>query len=170
MNPSLTVPPPTERGSYILYPGDVVCGRRGDRLQTLLGSCVAVVLSDPARTVGAMCHIVVSGPTVHRSSKPTAGADAAIDAMYRLLKGHGMVPRLCEAFVYGGGNMFPSIFKESSVGDTNARRVLDRLYMDGIRVLAQDVGGNAYRRLVWTIGDDPPDTVAVGVSGPRPTS
>lgn len=43
---------------HTLHPGDVVCAERGDRLETLLGSCVAIVLTDPRRTIGAMCHIV----------------------------------------------------------------------------------------------------------------
>ena len=38
----------------ILNPGDVAVGQRGDRLETLLGSCVAIVLTDPRRTIGAM--------------------------------------------------------------------------------------------------------------------
>jgi chemotaxis protein CheD len=39
--------PATLDGVTTLHPGDVVLGLRGDRLQTLLGSCVAVVLTDP---------------------------------------------------------------------------------------------------------------------------
>jgi chemotaxis protein CheD len=46
---------------YTLHPGDVACGERGDRLETLLGSCVAIILTDPRRTIGAMCHIVHAG-------------------------------------------------------------------------------------------------------------
>ena len=146
-----------------LHPGDVVCADRGDRLETLLGSCVAVVLTDRARTVGAMCHIVHSQPAVVAGGHPTASADAAIDAMYRLLTARSFNPRWCEAFVYGGGNMFPSVFKQSNVGDDNGRCVLDRLAFDGVRVRYQDLGGNIYRRLFWIIGAAPPQVVAVDV-------
>ena len=48
--------------SKVLAPGDVAIGTRGDRFETLLGSCVAIVLTDPRRTVGAMCHIVHAMP------------------------------------------------------------------------------------------------------------
>ena len=47
--PTLEPPGPL----HTLHPGDVVCAERGDRMETLLGSCVAVVLTDPRRTVGA---------------------------------------------------------------------------------------------------------------------
>lgn len=147
-----------------MHPGGVICAARGDRLYTLLGSCVAVVLTDPARTVGAMCHIVHSGPAVAaRGAIPTASADAAIDALYRLLMDRSLNPRLTLAFVYGGGNMFPSVFKEKLVGESNGRHVLNRLAVDGVRVVIQDLGGTTYRRLSWTVGPDPPCVTAVNV-------
>ena len=147
--------------AHTLHPGGVVCADRGDRLETLLGSCVAVVLTDRARTVGAMCHIVHSQPAINIDAIPTASADAAIDAMYRLLMGRSLIPRLCCAFVYGGGNMFPTVFKNKHVGEDNGRYVLDRLAADGVCVVFQDLGGDSYRRLSWTIGHAMPEVTSV---------
>ena len=147
--------------AHTLHPGGVVCADRGDRLETLLGSCVAVVLTDRARTVGAMCHIVHSQPAINIDAIPTASADAAIDAMYRLLMGRSLSPRLCCAFVYGGGNMFPTVFKNKHVGEDNCRYVLDRLAADGVCVVFQDLGGDSYRRLSWTIGHAMPEVTSV---------
>ena len=46
-------------------------GYAGDRMKTLLGSCVAVILTDQRRTVGTMCHIVhVGRPTMPTSTTP----------------------------------------------------------------------------------------------------
>jgi chemotaxis protein CheD len=146
-----------------LHPGDVMCAERGDRLDTLLGSCVAVVLTDPARTVGAMCHIVHSQPARSAGARPTASADAAIDALYRLLLVRALSPRLALAFVYGGGNMFPTLLNQRHVGEENGRYVLHRLASDGVRILLQDLGGTAYRRLSWTVGPEPPVVEAVEV-------
>ena len=53
---------------HVLHPGDVACGERGERFETLLGSCVAIVLTDPRRTIGAMCHIVHAMPARSPSS------------------------------------------------------------------------------------------------------
>lgn len=145
-----------------LHPGDVACGVRGDCFETLLGSCIAVVLTDPRRTVGAMCHIVhsTSGGSAPRDS---AWGDVALDLMYDLLRARGITPRLCEAYVYGGGNMFPGLCATEHVGANNARWVLHALALDGVRVLAQDVGGNTYRRLSWTVGAAAPQVTAVAV-------
>ncbi len=147
--------------THTLHPGDVVCANLGDRLETLLGSCVAVVLTDRARTVGAMCHIVHSQPAINLDVISTASADAAIDAMYRLLVSRSLNPRMCCAFVYGGGNMFPTVFKHKHVGDVNGSYVLNRLATDGVCVLFQDLGGDSYRRLSWTIGHGMPQVTSV---------
>ena len=154
---------------HTLHPGNVACGDRGDRFVTLLGSCVAVVLCDPRRTVGAMCHIVhcTPAPNVARDS---AWGDVALDTMYGLLQARGISPRLCEAYVYGGGNMFPRVFDAGAeghghVGASNALWTLQALAADGVRLLHQDLGGTSYRRLNWTVGDDAPSVTAVSMSG-----
>lgn len=147
---------------YLLHPGDVACGTRGDHFTTLLGSCVAVVLTDPKRTVGAMCHIVHVGEGRDAARNSSYG-DAALDSMYALLRGRGIEPRLCEAYVYGGGNMFPGLFTQGHVGSDNARWTLDALSHDGVRVLQQDLGGNRYRKLSWTVGAQAPLVTAVAV-------
>lgn len=159
-------PPPGEvvsGATFTLHPGDVICANPGDRLETLLGSCVAVVLTDRARTVGAMCHIVHRQPAINIDLISTASADAAIDAMYRLLLRRSLNPRLCCALVYGGGNMFPSVFKHHHIGEDNGRYVLDRLAADGVCIVFQDLGGDSYRRLSWTIGHTMPQVTSVPV-------
>jgi chemotaxis protein CheD len=148
---------------HTLHPGDVACGERGDRLETLLGSCVAIVLTDPRRTVGVMCHIVHSRPALSGDGRAAAHADAARRSMHQKLTARGITPSLCEAYVYGGGNMFPALVKQSHVGDDNARWALDALARDGVKVLFHDVGGSVYRRLSWTVGTDMPQVTAVQV-------
>lgn len=154
---------PTFGGAlHTLHPGDVACGGRGDRFETLLGSCVAVILTDPRRTVGAMCHIVHSPPE-DDAPRDSAWGDVALDAMFRQLRRRGIEPRLCEAYVCGGGNMFPSLVSGLHVGLGNVRWTLEALAAHGVRVLSHDTGGNAYRRLVWTVGPEAPRVTAVAV-------
>ncbi len=153
--------PVTQDGVTTLHPGDVVLGLRGDRLQTLLGSCVAVVLTDPRRTLGVMCHVVHARPAANPALGSTAHADEALHTMAELIQAHGLVASLCEAYVYGGGNMFPHLVPGASVGDHNVAWIMDALAAQGIRVLSVDTGGAVYRQLRWTVGPDAPHTVAV---------
>ncbi|MDY6948873.1 MAG: chemotaxis protein CheD [Pseudomonadota bacterium] len=138
--------------THVLHPGDVVCVGRGSRLETLLGSCVSVILSDCNRTVAAMCHIVHPDRPIAGPGDLTRGAPGAIDRMYELLSARGMTPKLCEAWIYGAGDMFPSMFKHTHVGFRNAQAVLQRLDADGVTVTLQDLGGRSYRLLKWTVG------------------
>jgi chemotaxis protein CheD len=148
---------------HVLHPGDVACGVRGDRFETLLGSCVAVILTDPRRTIGAMCHIVHTAGAPSSRPGDTRHADVALAEMQRRLAAHGMRLELCAAYVFGGGNMFPNAYPHQPIGERNVLRVLDVLAAEGVRVLQHDVGGTAYRRLHWTVGPDAPEITAVPV-------
>jgi chemotaxis protein CheD len=152
-------------GDVTLLPGDVAVGSRGDRLQTLLGSCVAIVLTDPRRTLGVMCHIVHSGPASGHSGDDTAFADVALRRMRELLQARGIVPQLCDAYVYGGGDMFPQLDPPLGVGDDNAVWAVSALRAMGVRILATDLGGAVYRRLKWTVGPDEPQVSVVSIEG-----
>lgn len=156
--PSLPEDPPA---SHLLHPGDVACGVQGDSFETLLGSCVAVVLTDPRRTVGAMCHIVHAAAAPPDRRGDTHYADAALAAMDARLRARGLQPPLCEAYLYGGGNMFPGVYPHLPVGERNVARVIEQLQTLGVRILHHEVGGASYRRLRWTVGPEAPQVMTV---------
>lgn len=146
-----------------LHPGDVACVNRGEQLETLLGSCVSVILTDPRRTVGAMCHIVHANDRSGGERSGNAHGPAALETMERLLITRGIQPQLCEAFVFGGGNMFPDLYGNTHVGHANAHWVQRALAQRGVRVLRDDLGGRFYRQVRWTVGDDEPQVRCVPV-------
>jgi chemotaxis protein CheD len=139
-----------------LMPGDVTLGFAGDQLKTLLGSCVSVILTDPRRTVGAMCHIVHIGHPNAANAHNTSYGEVAMQDMFDRLISVGIPGQRCHAYVYGGGNMFPQLFSTTHVGAKNADWVLGFLQEHGITVLHHDVGGNGYRKVSWMVGRDLP--------------
>jgi chemotaxis protein CheD len=154
---------------HVLHPGDLACVDRDERLETLLGSCVAIVLTDPRRTVGAMCHVVHAGTPARGAAESNAFGRTAMDTLARRLRARGIEPRLCHAWVYGGGNMFPALVGAASagnVGGANVRWALQTLEETGIRLLGSDLGGAAYRRVRWTVGLGAPE-VEVMSSAPE---
>lgn len=161
MTAPMTQPPPD--AVRTLHPGDVAFAERGEVLSTLLGSCVAILLTDPRRTIGVMCHIVHSKPPLSHDKASTSYGSVAISAMDRLLLARGVSPQLCHAYVYGGGNMFPGLITQSHVGDANALWTLTTLRERGVRVIGQDLGGRVYRRVRWTVGADAPEVSRVAV-------
>jgi chemotaxis protein CheD len=139
-----------------LMPGDVAIGLAGDQLKTLLGSCVSVILTDPRRTVAAMCHIVHAGQPKVANAGNTAYAIVAMGDMFDRLTTVGVIPTRCEAYVFGGGNMFPALFAKQHVGDNNVEWVLDYLHGQGIPVVDHCLGGAGYRKISWTVGPTEP--------------
>jgi len=61
-------------------------------------------------------------------------------------------PNMCEAYVFGGGNMFPQFFSARNVGTSNADWVMGYLQEQGIQVIDQSLGGTGYRKVSWTVG------------------
>lgn len=153
-----------------LHPGDVACLGRGDRLETLLGSCVAIVLTDPQRTVGAMCHVVHAGTPGSSPTRETAYGDSALARMGTLLRDRGIDPGQCLAWVYGGGHMFPGQAVDANrtvdIGAANFEWALRALHQAGIRVLGVALGGYVYRKLRWTIGPEDPEVETVQMARP----
>jgi chemotaxis protein CheD len=147
----------------VLHPGGVACGDSGARFETLLGSCVAIVLTDPRRTVGAICHVVHANAPHDAAGVDCAYGEHALAAMYGMLRARAINPKLCEAFLYGGGNMFPFLFDCRHPGDSNVRWARSALDRDGIRLTTEDVGGATYRRLSWTVGAGMPVSIGVPV-------
>jgi chemotaxis protein CheD len=143
-------------GPVELMPGDVAVGEAGDHLKTLLGSCVSVILTDPRRTVGAMCHIVHVGHPNAANKHNTAYGSVAMHDMFKHLRSKGVNPTMCQAYVFGGGNMFPQFFSAKHVGASNAEWVMDYLEEQGIPVVDHSLGGNGYRKVSWTVGSTEP--------------
>jgi chemotaxis protein CheD len=137
-------------------PGDIAIGFAGDHLKTLLGSCVSVILTDPRRTVAVMCHIVHAGLPNASNAGNTAYAIVAMDEMFKRLTAVGVIPTRCEAYVFGGGNMFPALFAKHHVGDSNVQWVLEYLHTQGIAIVDRSLAGDGYRKISWTIGPSEP--------------
>ncbi len=144
-----------------LHPGDVVVATRGERLETLLGSCVGILFTDPRRTVGALCHVVHAGRAGAGAAQPTAYGDDALQLLFGRLRQRGIEPRLCGAWVFGGGHLFPGRVgntpAEGHVGAANTQWAMQALMDHGIDLLGGELGGHAWRRLGWTVGPDLPD-------------
>lgn len=149
--------------TFTLMPGDVCLAFEGDKLKTILGSCIAVILSDPLRTMGAMCHIVHVSPPKTGDEGNTAYGLAAMRRMFDRLHSAGIAPQRCEAYVYGGSHLLGLIPLQRHVGTTNTEWVLDFLADNNIPMVACDVGGTGYRKLSWTPGPDPPQVTTVPI-------
>lgn len=167
LRPGEDRPPPTVQ----LHVGDFRVSAVPEVLYTLLGSCVAVCLYDPAAGVGGMNHVLVPG-RAHEASRAEAVARFGRDAVELLVEGLGAAGasrRRLKAKVFGGGHVISRMDEQSSPAYRNARFILELMAEERIPVVSSDLGGYEARK-VWFRTDTAdvflkrvPVTLAAGV-------
>ncbi|MCR5834195.1 MAG: chemotaxis protein CheD [Selenomonadaceae bacterium] len=115
-----------------------------------LGSCIGVSLYDPQKKVGGLLHIMLPDSTqARKSDNPAKFADTGIPLMINDVIALGASKSRLVAKIAGGAQMFA--FSNSTdimrVGTRNAESCKQILKRNGIRVIAEDTGGN-YGRTV----------------------
>jgi chemotaxis protein CheD len=116
-----------------------------------LGSCVAVMLYDPARRIAGMAHIMlptspdgVGGPT------PYKFADTAIPRLVEEMVKAGAKPSRLVAKLAGGASMFQTAAESPlNIGQRNIQAVQEQLKRLNIRVVASRTGGNVGRSVFF---------------------
>jgi chemotaxis protein CheD len=130
----------------------VVSRTPGDVLVSLgLGSCIGLALVDPTTGVAGLAHIVLPTRDVNNGKDSPAAkhADTAVPALLEeLIKARARRSSI-EAVLCGGASMFTGAGAGTTaqIGHRNARGTRLALAAHGIRVRAEDTGGNAGRSI-----------------------
>ncbi|MCL6447161.1 MAG: chemotaxis protein CheD [Armatimonadetes bacterium] len=127
------------------------------RLITLgLGSCVGVSLYDPLTKIGGLLHVMLPDSTQFNNvNRPAKFADLGIPLLVQELQKKGAGGRRLQAKLVGGAQMFSGLDDSLvlNIGQRNvekARAVLKEL---GIKILAEEVGGNRGRTMILDTAD-----------------
>ena len=131
-----------------MFPGEFYVTRKTDEvLVTVLGSCVAACIRDPAAGIGGMNHFMLpqhkSGNWGQDAQSARFGNFAMEKLINELIKAGAVRDRL-EVKVFGGGNVTDTT---NAVGTDNADFALRYLQAEGLRCAAQDLGGTLPRRI-----------------------
>ncbi len=122
-----------------------------DSLITLgLGSCIGICLYDPIKKIAGMAHIMLPDSTaVKNNSNKAKFADTAIDVLLDDLKKLGVNKSSLECKIAGGAQMFAfeSAGETMQVGQRNAEAVRAKMASLGIRIRADETGGNFGRTI-----------------------
>lgn len=133
--------------------GQVDLTRPPNRLQAVLGSCIALVIYDPTEKLAGMAHILLPNsqgrPT---SALPGKYADQAVRCLLDGLDKYGGKRVRYRAKMAGGAHMFAKSLqkKDGDVGGLNVAAVQSALADAGITVLAKDVGGAQGRKVEFS--------------------
>ncbi len=116
-----------------------------------LGSCVGVVLYDELKHVAGLIHVMLPDSTLSRSGAINVAkfADTGIAALIELLKAEGASKLSLKAKIAGGAQMFQFTSDKDTmrIGPRNVEAVKNELRKHGIRVVAEDTGGNSGRTI-----------------------
>jgi len=134
-----------------------------DKVRTTLGSCIGVALFDRSAHIGGMAHVLLPSSEGGKGDRGKF-ADTAVDwLLEEVLKVGDAKPRLA-AKIAGGAAMFgPNA--DNGLGERNAEALRKQLASHGIRVAAQEVGGQKGRRMLL---DPSTGVVEIQVIGAQP--
>ncbi|MEO0679440.1 MAG: chemoreceptor glutamine deamidase CheD [Pseudomonadota bacterium] len=119
---------------------------------TLLGSCVAACIRDRDTGVGGLNHFLLPGEDrAEGSAKSTRYGVHAMEVLVNDILRRGGRRDGLEAKIFGGANVIDTS-AANTVGDRNASFVQRYLKTEGIRLLANDVGGDRARRVFFFPG------------------
>jgi len=117
---------------------------------TVLGSCVAVCLHDPVANVGGMNHFLLPGEPANRQGRDLERYGVYLmEVLINDLMKIGARRERMQAKVFGGGNILRGL---ADIGAANAAFARNFLRHEGIRVVAEDLGGERARRVQYWPG------------------
>ncbi len=113
-------------------------------LTTLLGSCVAACIRDPAAGVGGMNHFLLPGAEVGSAKDSERLGVHLMELLLNGLMRQGAQRDRLEAKLFGGARMMSGL---SDVGRKNAEFAKRFLAYEGIKIVGGDTGGEQGRRI-----------------------
>ena len=134
-----------ERRHNIIQGEYKVSGDAQTVITTLLGSCVAACMHDPAARVGGMNHFLLPGDS--DASRLSEAERYGVHLMEILVNGmlkQGARRERIQAKLFGGARTIRNL---SDVGGANARFAKEFLKREGIAVVGGSLGGIQGRRL-----------------------
>jgi chemotaxis protein CheD len=121
-----------------------------------LGSCVAIVLHDPAARVGGLAHVLLPNQSMSRDqSNPAKFPSTVLPILLKEMRELGAALPRIRAKIVGGASMFGNVLVSSGVniGERNVIAVRDALAEARVPIVAEDTGSN-YGRSVYLFIED----------------
>lgn len=124
-------------------------------LATLLGSCVAVCLFDPALKVGGINHFMLPdiGRSKHGDVDSLLSGNFAMEALLNALLAKGAKKVRLQAKAFGGGTIIDTDGGSLSIGMRNANFAREWLAREGIPLLSSDFLGPWSRKIIFLPGN-----------------
>ncbi len=130
--------------------GQISLTRAPNLLQSVLGSCIGLVMYDQVEGIGGMAHILLpSSQDRELGNLPGKYADRAVQCLYAALLERGAAKGRIKAKIAGGAKMFNAAmsYRQQDVGLSNIEAVRKHIREFDIPLVATDVGGTSGRKI-----------------------
>jgi chemotaxis protein CheD len=119
-----------------------------------LGSCIGLVIYDPAVKVGGILHYMLPESSIDRekaSARPFMFADTGIPMLFKTTYQMGAVKSRMKIYVAGGAEILDQkgFF---NIGKRNYMALKKMFFKNDVIIHKQDVGGNVNRTIRLEIG------------------
>ena len=131
-----------------IHIGGVFASAHPTLVRTVLGSCIAVCLRDPAARVGGMNHFMLPANAPEESVSARYGVHAMELLINEIMSLGGDRGRL-EAKIFGGGHVLKIRESDGNVPQSNIRFAREFLSVENIPITARDLGGYAAREVYF---------------------
>ena len=142
--------------SITLHPGDFSFGTPGTKINTILGSCVAITLWHPQHKIGAMCHFVHPHRPfdVMLDIKNIDGkyAKCAFELFELGAKLHNISLNEFQGKVFGGADV-AGTGNNDTIGQKNITQAMGWIASNKIQLISAHVGESGARKIVFDISN-----------------
>ena len=135
-----------------ILPGEYYVTTADELVVTVLGSCVAACIRDPHFGIGGMNHFMLpvagelAGCTATSLSSAARYGNFAMEHLVNAILKHGGRRDHLEVKLFGGGRILSQM---TDVGHRNILFVRDYVQKEGLRVVAEDLGGPYPRKVLY---------------------
>jgi chemotaxis protein CheD len=144
--------PPAGPMTFV-HTGEVAVSRERTLYSTVLGSCVSICVWDPVTGAGGMNHFLLPDQVTNGISSPRFG-NVAVRTLLSRLQAIDVPAARLQAKIFGGASVLqPGIPMREALGARNVELARVLLELAGIPVVAEDVGGDHGRKLIFRTRD-----------------
>lgn len=118
-----------------------------------LGSCIGLCIFDPVLKLGCMAHIMLPDSGAKTTSDLGKYADTAVPYVINQMIARGAQKYRLRAAIAGGAQLFNlnGATDRFDIGKRNAEAVKGLMTKAGLRLIAEDIGGNCGRTVVFDV-------------------
>lgn len=134
--------------THFLYPATLFAHKEPHIVSTILGSCVAVCLWDPALQIGGINHYMLPLWNGQGLASPKYG-NIAIEKLIERMLQMGSKKANLKAKVFGGGEVIETQISHFQIGERNIVLAMEALKEGKIPIISQSVGGKLGRKIQY---------------------